>query len=216
MARATGSKEQAKLNLRMSEVLQAKIEKDARKRGLSMNAAIISRIESSFRREQQLKKAMESVLGGSRGFAIFQTLAGLAAQAETRMGAQWTDDYETFRVVTRVWDRILPFLGPPLPAELRQKMAEVAPDKWPPVEDPPEPVPGQDGYPGPLLGGPFDGPSPEEKWRQKSTQVAQEREERRRFWDKMKSLQEQFKLFEEIGDRIAEEAGPSLAKRHKD
>ena len=102
-----------KLNLRMSERLQARVEKDASKRGLSMNAAIISRLEASFRHEQQLVETMENVLGGPRSAALFRTLA---ARAAFQTGDEsWLDDYGAFNSVLDDWWRSLKGIEPPMP-----------------------------------------------------------------------------------------------------
>jgi hypothetical protein len=225
MARVGGGKEQAKLNLRMSEALQAKVEEDARERGLSMNAAIISRVEASFRREQQLREAMESILGGTRAVAIFQTLAGVAAQVQSKTGALWTEDFGTFLAVKRAWERILPILGPAMSSEMRQKFDEIAQDKWPAT---PDPLPLEDLWPaagpgrgifGALLGS--EPPSQEELQRQQ--RVAQHDEVQQQYErdiaplrQKLDALMEQVSLFEGIGNEIADEARPALLRRDKE
>jgi hypothetical protein len=223
MARAGGGKEQAKLNLRMSEALQAKIDEDARERGLSMNAAIISRVEASFRREEQLKEAMESVLGGARAVAIFQTLAGLAAQAESRTGAPWTEHYWTFQATIRAWRRILPTLAPTMPGEMRRDLDAISHDSWPevpaglPIEDllptyKPTPEAVLSAY---LLG--RERPSVQEQDQREGQTIVIARKALEEWIqgvkplrEKLESLTSQFCLFEGIGDQIAKEAMPVL------
>src|SRR5258708_35842855 len=77
------------LNMRTTKEIRDRLEAEAVANGRSLAQEIELRLEASFRREQQLAEAMESVLGGPRSSALFRTLA---ARAAFQTGdASWAD-----------------------------------------------------------------------------------------------------------------------------
>ena len=108
MARAKHLELSAKLNLRMPESLQAKVDRDAEKRGLSMNAVIIARLEGSFAREKQQSEAIDDFLGGKATAALIREFLGAAGDIETKLGVKsWLDNPAAFTLVRDLWLQIL-------------------------------------------------------------------------------------------------------------
>ena len=171
---------------------------------------------------------MDSVLGGTRAAAAFQTLASLAKRVETQTGTSWTEDYGTFVAVKRLWDRVFPLLAPTPSKELQEKMAEVSPDKWPKE---PEPLTLQEDLTGPnkpdysrgvlgaLLGRePAEPLSPEEAAARAETERnvaawAEYQREIQPLRSKLQQLGDHFRLLEDIGEGVAKDAVPELRRR---
>jgi hypothetical protein len=123
MAGKSADSELVKLNLRMQERLRALVEADAESRGLSMNAAIIQRLERTFRedqavveREQAIRSATEAELkqrfGGERAFEDGLVWASTVAALERVAGKSWRADLETNLRVRSFLDAYVAVYGP--------------------------------------------------------------------------------------------------------
>lgn len=78
------------LKVRMKEPLRADLERAARRRGVSMNAEAVARLEQSFLRDDQDKerKAMQELLGALKEMLEQQRVEVQALRAQTeRFGA---------------------------------------------------------------------------------------------------------------------------------
>jgi hypothetical protein len=86
------------LGLRMKEPLRAELEKAAKRHGLSMNAEIVRRLETSFAQEQRLA----DVFGSEELFALMRGIAGVMdniGQRLTREGGErggWIHDPQAY------------------------------------------------------------------------------------------------------------------------
>jgi Arc-like DNA binding domain len=79
----------AQVKVRLKEPLRAALEEAARKRGISMNAEVISRLERSFEQDQRL----QDVFGSAELFRLAQTLA--LVMEDTRRLAGFGGDCDT-------------------------------------------------------------------------------------------------------------------------
>src|SRR5690242_19115566 len=87
--------EPAKLNLRMSTALQKRVSRDAEERGISMNAAIIARLEQAF------------LYGGAELEPLFRQISSAVEIIESQRGERWLKNYETFIAVVAALKSIL-------------------------------------------------------------------------------------------------------------
>jgi hypothetical protein len=108
----------------MPEGLRDQIERYAEQRGISMNAAIIGRLQDSFGREQAIGEAIDSAMGGPVSAILLKNLVAAAKMAELReRRGPWHDDYKTFRTVEAAWEEILKRFAPKPDKELSRRVA---------------------------------------------------------------------------------------------
>ena len=107
------------LKVRMKEPLRAKIETSAKKSGISLNAEVVRRIESSFEAEKrellivsQATGGVYASFGGLEGFMVMRLLANAISTIELTSGRKWREDPALFAEVKKACDRILDFFKP--------------------------------------------------------------------------------------------------------
>lgn len=111
------------LKLRIREDLRRRLEREAKKRSVSLNAEMADRIEQSFDQEDLVNK----MLGGEHT-AIFLKVLGLMIQAvEHRKGHRWNEDHDTLEQMLIALLSYLESFGPS--AEEMRAIARSNPDK---------------------------------------------------------------------------------------
>jgi hypothetical protein len=107
------------LNTRMKEPLRARLAAAAKKRGVSLNAEVVHRLEGSFRKEERdaliEAKAVGGVyasFGGLDNFTVMRFLANVINAIETRTGKSWGSDAGTFEGVQEACQTILQIFRP--------------------------------------------------------------------------------------------------------
>ena len=102
----------------MKEPLRAKLGRVAKRRGISLNAEIVDRLESSF-------VSRDDVFGGYEGYALMRFLATGVELVEHRMGKKWWEDVETKNAVRGALDSVFESFGPQ-PDEGTEGLVETA------------------------------------------------------------------------------------------
>ena len=107
------------LKVRMKEPLRAAIEASAKKRGISLNAETVRRIEASFEAERResliAAEATSSVyfsFGGLDNFMVLRLLANAISTMEQTSGRKWREDPALFAEVKKATVQILNFFKP--------------------------------------------------------------------------------------------------------
>ena len=111
--------ETAVLGFRVKEPLRNQIEKAAKSNGVSMNAELVRRVETSFNNENSDAAAY----GGAELSALFRMLAAAANFIEARTGESCTADYLTNVAVRVAWKKLLDETELPIPEEIRADKA---------------------------------------------------------------------------------------------
>ncbi|MCH8112490.1 MAG: hypothetical protein IH905_11145 [Proteobacteria bacterium] len=83
----------------MKEPLRAQIAAAARRRGISLNAEAVDRLERSIQNEE--------AMGGPEPYALFRMLGAAAEFVETKTGKAWSEDWETFLAVRAAWHPLI-------------------------------------------------------------------------------------------------------------
>jgi hypothetical protein len=106
----------AQLKLRIREPLRAAIERDADRRGVSMNTAICERIERSLRDE-------EAFGGGPRTQALLRSMGN-----QTRLWKgepdSWLDDPAGYNQISSAWKITIDGARPPISSLMAQRFEE--------------------------------------------------------------------------------------------
>ena len=92
--------DRVQFNVRMREVLRAKIEAAARRRDVSMNAEAVDRLENSFLADQRREDIMDAVyfsLGGEENYLALRWVGFGLEFVEKETGKRWTEDSATFK-----------------------------------------------------------------------------------------------------------------------
>ena len=107
------------LKVRMKEPLRAKIETSAKKSGISLNAEVVRRIESSFEAEKresliasQATGSLYASFGGLEGFMVMRLLANAISTMEITSERKWREDPALFAEVKKACGQILNFFRP--------------------------------------------------------------------------------------------------------
>ena len=96
------------LKARMKEPLRAKIEAAAAAKGISLNAEMVHRLESSFLDEE----ARDRELGGRELHSLFRMMGAAARIIEERKGQSCITDFETFVAVKASWLQLMSLYSP--------------------------------------------------------------------------------------------------------
>jgi len=124
MAVRTKPKQRAQVGLRLPEGLRKKIEKSAKRQGVSMNSEIVNRLEQSLRDE---------LFGGPHTRNLLNTLGAAITAVEHHTGKKWIDDEDTqAQAYLAMYAFLGAFGGPNMPELLRHRMA--AEEKWLPFD----------------------------------------------------------------------------------
>jgi hypothetical protein len=94
MARKRKPSDTVQLNLRFSERLRGRLERDAAHERRSMNAEIVERLERSYRKEEDADLTADTfraALGGPTG-DLFRAIATAIWLIEKRTGKKWNED----------------------------------------------------------------------------------------------------------------------------
>lgn len=107
------------LKVRMKEPLRAKVETSAKKRGVSLNAEVVKRIELSFEAEKRESLIASQATGGLYGsfgsiesFMVMRLLAHAISTMELTSGRKWREDSALFAEVKKACGQILNFFKP--------------------------------------------------------------------------------------------------------
>jgi hypothetical protein len=95
--------DQRHVNVRMREDLRVQLADDATRRDVSMNAAIIERLERGFRDE--------ALLGGPSTYRLMVLLSSVVTGVERRMGRSLFSDFATFTACSAAITQALRLLG---------------------------------------------------------------------------------------------------------
>jgi hypothetical protein len=115
MARKRKPSDTVQLNLRFSERLRARLERDAAHERRSMNAEIVERLERSYRKEEDADLTADTfraALGGPTG-DLFRAIATAIWLIEKRTGKKWNEDhYAALQVETAIEPILRAFVAP--------------------------------------------------------------------------------------------------------
>ena len=110
------------LKLRVKEPLRASIEAAAEKRGISMNAEMVDRLESSF-------LSREGLFGGNDKYRFMQVAAAVVTNVEQRTGKSCSDDPDTLEAakegVGTLFDIFFVPAGEPTMLSANKKLGEL-------------------------------------------------------------------------------------------
>ncbi len=102
-------------NVRMREVLRAKIEKAANARDVSLNTEAVDRLEKSFladeRREDVNQAALFAAMGGEENYRAFRFLFLPVPLIERETGKTWQDDPVTYQRVLGAFMAVMQTFG---------------------------------------------------------------------------------------------------------
>lgn len=93
------------LKIRMKEPLRAKVEKEAKKRGVSLNSEVVSRIEDTFINRDDL-------FGGANRYRLMRFLATGIELVELKTGKSWENDIKTKEAVKAATSALFDTFGP--------------------------------------------------------------------------------------------------------
>jgi hypothetical protein len=89
--------ETVQVNLRMKEGLRRRLEREAQKQSVSLNAEMTRRLETSISAEERVA----DLVGGEKNLQLFRVLGPAIARIEAATGKPWEDDVATFVRVSR-------------------------------------------------------------------------------------------------------------------
>jgi hypothetical protein len=95
------------LNLRMREALRKRIARDAKRRGISLNTAIVERLEQSLEGERALAEAVELTYGAPHLKPLFQMMGAVAGQIEKKTGKKCDEDLRTYSAARAAWRKVI-------------------------------------------------------------------------------------------------------------
>ena len=106
MVRVRDDADYVQLKLRVKESLRARLEQEATERQITLNAAVVDRLERSFQYEESL--------GGRRTTAVLRGLAETARflQGQYACDDEWLDDRVKFNEIINSWNNDLERLKP--------------------------------------------------------------------------------------------------------
>ena len=195
------------LKARMKEPLRAKLEAAAAAKGISLNAEMVHRLESSFLDEE----ARDRELGGRELHSLFRMMGATAQIIEERKGQPCTTDFETFLIVKGSWLKLMSLFSP----KPRQGSKYIESIGGPPLDFVLPPDPTLPAHPAPInaLIRNYK-PSAKESAAYKKKMAAYEKAKAKRekaiyeLHDKAKAVQQHFEDLKDLGKEVAVELFP--------
>lgn len=118
MVRVRDEADTVQLKLRVKESLRARLEREATERQITLNAAVVDRLERSFKYEDSC--------AGRRTAAVLLGLAQIARflQGDYGRDDEWLDDRTKFNAMVDAWNNDLERIKPKEPETDRQERQE--------------------------------------------------------------------------------------------